>query len=284
MIVFTVLSFFLTKKQKTEVIYIYSSRGHDEVLLDQKERFMEEGYSFEKGGKVSGELDKIILEMTYHKENGKIGGEPDIFAMDFDEDLYVLCEVKTYDAASFVKKAYSQLVRAKKHYEKIFPGGDIRTCMRLGDQFQEILAESDSDLKEEVIREFEKEGIYETISKDKKFYRKNSRPHTDQILEQDGIVSVFAESKEEKEIAICNTVMPVKENLCISTIERLKNRKRKLMAEHEDYEVKTYIKAKDVGLKSVDSEYDPRDVDYSIKDEILDEAPHYAMWAKDKNT
>lgn len=266
------------------MIIIYSSPSHNEIVLDQAEIFMEEGYSFEKGGRVSGELDEIIPEKTYHKENGNIGGEPDIFARDLDKDVCVLCEVKTFDAASFVMRAYSQLTRDKKYFEKALPEADIRTCMRLGDEFREIVAESDSDLKNEVVREFEKEGIYETISKDKKFYRKPFRPSKGVDLEEDGIVSVFAESKEEKEIAICNTIMSVKENLCISTIERLKNRKNKLQEEFEDFEIKTYIKAKDVGMKRVDSEDDPGEVEYDKKDEIMDEAPDYAMWAKDKNT
>ncbi len=251
--------------------------------MDQKKDFIENGYSFKKEGEVSGELDKIIVEMPYEDENGKMGGEPDIFGIDFDEDLYVLCEVKTYDSVFFVKKAYEQLVRGKKHYEKILPGADIRTCMRLGDQFQEILAESDSDLKEEVVHEFERKNIYDIISEDKKFYRKNSRPHSKQILEQDGIVSVFAESKDEKEIAICNTVMPVKENLCISAIERLKNRKRKLLSEYDDYSVKAFVKEKDTEMKRIDTEDDPLGVDYSVKDEIMEEAPYYAMWVRDKN-
>lgn len=269
-------SFLLNKAKKKEVIFIsLDVVTHDEILEDQYRKFEENGYYLNKQGEVSGNFDEIEKEVSFFNLGKFESGEVDILGKDYDEDVCVLCEIKPYDGASHIKKSYDQLARGKKHYKGKFPGVEIRTCMRLGDVFQEVVAQDKSDLRKNVIEEFEDEGIYEDISEKKRFYRSPG--------EQSGIVSVFAKSELEKEISMCNIVAPVKDNLCQSAIDRLKNRKEELLSrrKYENFDINTYVKPLGLEMINVDKvDGNGSDMEYSVIEEVVGKVPRHLRWAK----
>ncbi|MFP4116808.1 MAG: hypothetical protein ACLFQ8_02585 [Candidatus Aenigmatarchaeota archaeon] len=279
-IAYAVLFFHRKKIKRKEVILISSFDGfrHDEVLKKQLEDFRENGYHLNKLGEVWGYFDEIVKEDVFSDSSGFHIGEADIVGKDYDNDVCVVCEVKPDYGIGPIKKAYEQLVRNKRHYEGKFPGVEIRTCMRLDDSFQEIIAQDKSELRKEAVKEFEDEGIYDVISEKKRFYRNPQ--------EQSGIVSVFAESEEEKVVSLCNIVAPVKENVCQSAIERLKNRKRELLGrrEYEDFKINTYVKPLGIEMMKVDKVNGPEeDVKYPMIEEVVEKVPYPYRWTRLKD-
>ncbi|GEM_PF-3209180 len=268
------LLFFSKIIKQKEVVYIYDRR-HDEILHDLKEDMDQNGYEI-RG--ATGEIDKFVIEKPYYWPNSRLSrGEIDFMGFDNEKNRIIAVEVKPNNKPGHIKEAYRQLWRDEVHFSNKYPDKEFRTCMKLGDEpLNEIIAMNEADMRSEVVKCFELEGRFNTISERKRFYREDGSTR--------GEVSVFAEDRDKEELALCNVAVYAKESLCQSAIDRIRNEIERL-AYSEDYEgwsFAPYIYVNGIGRKKIDivgEDITKPEVDYTILEDIIEEAPRWAHWA-----
>ncbi len=239
-----------------------------------KESFVEEGYSTEN---FSGDIHDFVMEQPYYFPNGTMRGEIDFMGFDEERDRAIAVEVKPHDKPGHIKQAYYQLWKDEVYFSNVYPDKEIITCMKLGDKpLKEVVAMNEADLRKEMVRYFENNGSFNTITENKRFYREDGS--------QRGVVSVFAEDIDNEKIALCNVAVYAKESLCQSAIERAKNEVENLTHNnrYSGWEINPYVYVNGIGKKEieiVDEDYEEPEVNYKVIEDIMNEAPRWAIWA-----